>query len=60
MASIIKRNSSYSVVYYYNDTIGIKKQKWETYKALEDAQRKNTSSKIVLFITAPLYFCSLT
>lgn len=32
MASIVERNNSVSVVYYYEDEAGKKKQKWETIK----------------------------
>ena len=32
MASIVERNNSVSVVYYYQDEDGNKKQKWETVK----------------------------
>ena len=32
MASIVQRNNSVSVVYYYQDEDGNKKQKWETVK----------------------------
>ena len=32
MASIVERNNSVSVVYYYEDEDGTKKQKWETVK----------------------------
>lgn len=39
MASIVKRNKSYAVV--YADTTGEKKrQKWETYYSLEEAQQR--------------------
>ena len=38
MASIIKRNSKYSVVYYYKNKKGVKKQKWETYDTEAQAQ----------------------
>lgn len=39
MASIVKRNKSYAVV--YTDTTGEKKkQKWETYYSLEEAQQR--------------------
>ena len=39
MASIVKRNKSYAVV--YTDTSGEKKrQKWETYYSLEEAQQR--------------------
>lgn len=40
MASIVKRNSSYSVVYYYKDEHDIRKQKWETFKTLEEAEKR--------------------
>ena len=33
MASIIKRKNKYSVVYYYIDADGEKRQRWETYEA---------------------------
>ena len=37
MASIIKRKSKYSVVYYYEDTNGEKKQAWETFQTHKEA-----------------------
>ena len=41
MASIIKRKSKYSVVYYYTNSQGEKKQHWETYNTHKEAlQRK--------------------
>lgn len=40
MASIVKRNSSYTVVYYYKDKLNIRKQKWETFKTLEEAEMR--------------------
>lgn len=36
MASIVERNNSVSVVYYYEDEDGTKKQKWETVKKRPD------------------------
>lgn len=42
MASIVKRKSSYAVVYYYKNQNGIRKQKWESFKTFPEAeQRKN-------------------
>lgn len=40
MASILKRNNSYSVIYYYTDDTGTRRQKWESYKTEEQAHRK--------------------
>ena len=40
MASIIIRNSKYSVVYYYKNQKDEKKQKWETYDTLKTAQSR--------------------
>lgn len=40
MATIIKRKSKYSVVYYYEDERGEKKQKWETYQDYAEAKKK--------------------
>lgn len=40
MASIVKRNNTYSVVYYYRTETGKKKQKWETYKSYDDAFKR--------------------
>ena len=40
MASIIKRKSKYSVVYYYTDEKGVKHQKWETCQDHADAKRR--------------------
>lgn len=40
MATILKRKSKYSVVYYYEDGSGGKKQKWETWGSLKDAQKR--------------------
>ncbi len=45
MASIVKRGKSYAVV--YTDTVDEKKkQKWETYYSLEDAQQRKELLKL--------------
>ena len=40
MATIIKRKSKYSVVYYYTDEKGEKHQKWETCQDYNEAKRR--------------------
>ena len=40
MASIVKRNNSYCVVYTYKHTNGTQKQKWETFTDLTDAKNR--------------------
>lgn len=40
MASIIKRNNNFCVVYSYKDANGIQKQKWETFTDLSDAKNR--------------------
>lgn len=40
MASIIKRKNKYSVVYYYEDKGGEKRQKWETWGTYNEAQKR--------------------
>lgn len=40
MASIVKRNKHYSVVYNYVNEDGIRKQKWETYKTFQEAKER--------------------
>lgn len=40
MASIIKRKSKYSVVYYYTDEKRVKHQKWETCQDHAEAKRR--------------------
>lgn len=42
MASIIKRKSKYSVVYYYNDENGEKKQRWETFYSHKEALKRKS------------------
>lgn len=43
MASIKKRNNKYSVVYYYVDDSGQKRQKWETYDTYKEALRRKAA-----------------
>ena len=40
MASIIKRNNNFCVVYSYKDADGTPKQKWETFTDLSDAKNR--------------------
>lgn len=40
MASIIKRNNKYKVVYYYTTEDGEQKQKWETFSNHKDALKR--------------------
>lgn len=40
MASIKKRNSKYSVVYYYMDESGTRRQRWETFATHKEALRR--------------------
>ena len=40
MASIVKRNNRYCVVYTYKHTNGTLKQKWETFTDLADAKNR--------------------
>ena len=55
MASIYKRNNSYVVIYYYTDEKGIRKQKWESYKTLENAQQRRLEiENPFLFSRAPM------
>jgi len=42
MATIIKRKSKYSVVYYYTDEKGEKRQKWESCKDYSEAKRRKS------------------
>ena len=42
MATIIKRKSKYSVVYYYTDEKGEKRQKWESCKDYNEAKRRKS------------------
>lgn len=40
MASIVERNNKFSVVYYYDNEKGERKQKWETYDTRPEARRR--------------------
>lgn len=40
MASIVKKNNRYCVVYLYDAEDGSRKQKWESYKTLSDAKKR--------------------
>lgn len=42
MATIKKRNGKFSVVYYYEDAKGNKKQKWETYDSITEAKKRKS------------------
>lgn len=42
MATIIKRKSKYSVVYYYIDENGVKRQRWETCGSHKEAQKRKS------------------
>lgn len=46
MASIVKRNKKYCVVYYYKDTEGKRKQKWESYKTKEEAKARRAEVEL--------------
>ena len=49
MASIKKRKSTFSVIYWYLDNAGERKQKWDTLETKKEAkQRKVLSRKIWL------------
>ena len=40
MASIVRRKNAVCVVYLYDDIDGVRKQKWESFKTLEEAKRR--------------------
>lgn len=40
MASIVERRNRFCVVYSYKDRDGKRKQKWETYKTMQEAKRR--------------------
>ena len=46
MASIIKRNNNFCVVYSYKDANGTPKQKWETFTDLSDAKNRKKRGRI--------------
>ncbi|MDL2325362.1 site-specific integrase [Ruminococcaceae bacterium OttesenSCG-928-A16] len=49
MASIIRRKSKYSVVYYYNDENGEKRQRWETCNSHKEALRRKAEIENKIF-----------
>lgn len=40
MATIIRRNNAFSVVYNYTDELGETRQKWESFRTLKDAEKR--------------------
>lgn len=40
MASIVERNHKYCVVYYYTNSVGERKQKWETFDKRAEARKR--------------------
>lgn len=40
MATIIRKNKKYCVVYSYRDEAGKRKQKWETFKSMSEAKAR--------------------
>ena len=62
MASIIKRKSKYSVVYYYTDEKGEKRQKWETCQDYAEAKRRKAEIEnqqnhtIKITVCLPLFY----
>ena len=42
MATIIKRKNKYSVVYYYEDSKGEKRQRWETWNTQKEALKRKS------------------
>ena len=46
MATIIKRKSKYSVVYYVVDENGIKRQKWESFDTNAAARKRKAELSI--------------
>lgn len=47
MASLVERNGRYCVVYSYKDKTGKRRQKWETYKTMQEAKKRKKKSNIV-------------
>jgi hypothetical protein len=63
MASIIKRKKKYSVVYFYYDEHGDKKQKWETFGSHKEALRRRSEVEFQqprLHHLIPYAICSTT
>lgn len=48
MASIIKRNNNFCVVYSYKDANGTPKQKWETFTDLSNAKNRKKEVEYML------------
>lgn len=42
MASVFKRRNKFSIVYYYTDEQGVKRQKWETRPTYAEAMKRKT------------------
>lgn len=47
MASLVERNGRYCVAYSYKDKTGKRRQKWETYKTMQEAKKRKKKSNIV-------------
>lgn len=56
MASIIKRDSSYTVVYYDKDKHDIWKQKWKTFKTFEEAEKRKRMVEIGNLWNMPIIY----
>ena len=46
MASLVERNGRYCVVYSYKDKTGKRRQKWETYKTMQEAKKRKKRNRI--------------
>lgn len=55
MATIIKRKKAYSVVYYYTNEDGERKQKWETRHTYKEALKRKAEIENQLFCNTPTY-----
>ena len=55
MASIVKRNGNFCVVYSYKEADGTAKQKWETFSALSDARLVGKKSSIKNLLVLSLH-----
>ena len=45
MASIKKRKSTFSVIYWYLDNAGERKQKWDTLETKKEAKQRKATDK---------------
>ena len=54
MASIVQRNGSYCVVYLYKNQEGKSKQKWETFKTLDEAKKRKLDFRRGSFSRKPV------